>query len=358
MTPLQIAKACEDLLDRTRSLNIRDYETCEIGQLLQELAPRLLELVSESLLLLHAILVNYQATNVQPAQSAEAGAPESAKDLGSFGRSIDEMMEHQRSRDLIVDLTAMARMEMQQQKRDLSNLIARRDSDNWRLIWICSIASGRLVKAVAAIGLALCQHENIPNQFDQHYLSERHQGLSVRKAYGKFRHIILGGPEPDEFDVQNRLQTAAGAFAKLVGHSVYEYTRVTDRIQFRKLQWQTISWLRGKDGFNAQAGLKLWQDLMAFTQLLSGINNRAEIREHDRTVLDQIHKVLYAGDAAGRVPEVTMAMLRSLEGLDDELDKLLSQPSPTIGLFRETISRLIEPFVEKKPPTLEGEDSF
>jgi hypothetical protein len=123
----------------------------------------------------------------------------------------------------------------------------------------------------------------------------------------------------------------------LVGWEVYPNLRVSDRLHLRELQRRILDWLRGPS--DPAVGLRVWQDLEAFLQLLSLINRRQELIDHD-------HQIVIAASASvctctePSLPESTMQLLARLEGLDDDIDVLLASPERSEpARWRTTLER-------------------
>ena len=82
---------------------------------------------------------------------------------------------------------------------------------------------------------------------------------------------------------------------------------------------------------------------MSFAGLLSGVNDREELREHDRERLRSLCLRLRPGIADGneRLSPALLEELATLEGLDDDLDEQLHHPvKPTLGGLAETLEHI------------------
>jgi len=109
----------------------------------------------------------------------------------------------------------------------------------------------------------------------------------------------------------------------LVGWEVYPSLRVRDRLHLRELQRRILDWLRSAN--DPAMGLRVWQDLEAFIRMLSQINRRQELIEHDTQVVAAVSASI-ATCSEPALPEATIELLARLEGLDDDLDALLASP--------------------------------
>ncbi|MEM6457716.1 MAG: hypothetical protein AAF772_21685, partial [Acidobacteriota bacterium] len=79
---------------------------------------------------------------------------------------------------------------------------------------------------------------------------------------------------------------------------------------------------------DSQEGRRIWGDLVGFARLLVQINNREELREHDRRLIRELLDSFFnAIELPDHVPDDILAALQKLVGCDDELDQLLARPS-------------------------------
>lgn len=153
------------------------------------------------------------------------------------------------------------------------------------------------------------------------FASELEVSLRVRRVCAKLRRRVLAGGDPTPDSLCARLRSAGTAIAMLVGWEVYPCLRVRDRLQLRDIQRRILDWLRhDKD---ATAGLRLWQDLVSFMQMLSQVNRRQELVAHDRRVIREAYARVTESASEALAAE-TLALLAPLEGLDDEIDALIA----------------------------------
>jgi hypothetical protein len=121
-----------------------------------------------------------------------------------------------------------------------------------------------------------------------------------------------------------------------------------DRMRLENLRERIAAWLQEDPAGDPGTGLLLWQELFDLSQLLSGVSQRREVREHDRDLLNRVHREL-ARTRTGvqTVPPVIRVLLDGLFGLDDELDELLgrrgrvarSDLEPILARIAEELSR-------------------
>lgn len=193
------------------------------------------------------------------------------------------------------------------------------------LLGECDSALRRTKKGLAAIEVAIAALDGSPPALG--WCSELDKALHVRTAYAWFRRRIR------QIDLRQRdapgtlhpaMRACGTAIAQLVGRDDYAHARVADRLQVRQLQQRILGWLHPEHRHDELAGRRLWQDILAFTEMLTQVNRRAELVEHDRNALARAHQELLLPGATDRAIRTAMA---PLAGLDDDLDTALeSEP--------------------------------
>jgi len=115
-------------------------------------------------------------------------------------------------------------------------------------------------------------------------------------------------------------------------------------MRLRELQTKVLVWLRGEDGFDCDAGKKLWQDVSTYADLLLQVNHRAELREHDGALLEKIYAGLFSSPPHPEsVPDAMRLELETLLGRDAELDELIESPaSRAMEEWKPTLQRIIQ----------------
>lgn len=139
--------------------------------------------------------------------------------------------------------------------------------------------------------------------------------LSVRMLYAHFRRSLRRPASETADEVFACVRYAASALATLLTATDSSTLRVSDRVMLRGLRDRVFAWARGER--EVQAGLEMLGDVFTCADLLREINRRQELRAHDRSV---IATLLAFGDQADGSD-----MVLRLEGLDDELDRILEE---------------------------------
>lgn len=314
----EVSQRLRDVFGAARGLETRACEEESSAQLLAGLVPRAQAALELGLGLLAKVVDVYEegppggVPELTPAPAADA----------DFGRELDAIFA---AGNAISDLCLAARIELKGKRQALSRLTAR--DDRWGLLSACASARRKLLKSANAIDIAIAEREGSAPVLGGVYETELARSLLVRRAYTTFRHVIAVA-SPADGGSQQALRAAAVAIAVLVGRDVYEDLRIDDRMQVRAFQGCLIEALQRPEPGPPRAAMKLWQDLFAFSGMLVEVNNRAELREHDRgLVATLLPRVRQLGD----VPldgELAKA-LAPLWGRDDGLDRLLrGAPSP------------------------------
>jgi hypothetical protein len=180
--------------------------------------------------------------------------------------------------------------------------------------------------------------------------AELKSSLEWRRACARFRHDLhtaqvtatRGG------SVAELLRSGAAGLARLTGRAAQAGLHSGDRSRLQDLRERIAAWLQHDPAGDPGAGLLLWQELLDLAQLLSGVSQRPEVIEHDRDLLDRVHREL-ARTRTGvhAVPPVVRVLLDGLFGLNDELDELLGRRGrvaradlePVLSRIAEDLSR-------------------
>ncbi len=312
-SPAELQEVLCRLTTEATAIDVRHFEQFVIAQnvrpLIRELVPAVKSVLEQGIGSLDLACQQYEGSGED-----EVGESLSEKD---FYRGIDRLMESQRGERQIADLAFVTRRALIAKKETLERLASHPRPDE--LLELASSCLRRLLKGMAAVESALCSYERRDVRLG--FVTEVHRAIEIRRLYAKFRANVLDGGEPTTADVEPRLRRVAVAIAQLVGHDLYGDLRVHDRLQFREIQRRVLGHF-ADDNPGEKDGLRLYQDLACFTELLREIRYRAELREHDQALLASATAALQPA-AENDVPPSLLKRLASLEGLDAELDCVL-----------------------------------
>lgn len=267
-------------------------------------------------------------------------------------RVVENHMGEEGGVSKITGIAFVARIGLRGRRDVLLNMFDPRDSrphddQKWELIAYCSSAVREILKSLAAIEMAIAEHEGL-TAVCRYYVSELDRALQVRRAYVTFRNEVIGQGTPEPTDAPRRLRVAASAIAKLIGRPAYAFARVHDRSNIRRIQVRIREQLTAnarvanesidpRDQRVLELGaVRLWQDLANVAELVMAINNRAELREHDRSACEKALACLRASDVEG-----ALGLLRDSCGRDAQLDKTLAERAPTVGALEEAVESVL-----------------
>jgi hypothetical protein len=202
----------------------------------------------------------------------------------------------------------------------------------------CGAAVGHTRRSLAALDEAVAVALDIPTLCSLR--AELTSAFEIRRAYSTLRRRILSSGDPDADALYRRFRAAGTWIAMLIGWEVYGQLRFSDRLVFRQFQRRILEWM-GDQGQDPRQGALLWSDLSCFLHMLSGINRRQELIDHDRTFLSELCR----HDLRSPNPTDLSIRLGVLAGLDDELDDLLElAPAPTFEQLRPVLQGLCRRF--------------
>jgi hypothetical protein len=156
------------------------------------------------------------------------------------------------------------------------------------------------------------------------------EAVEVRRFYWELRRLILGGGEPEDDQIASRLRNFTAVIETFKTRPVFNHIRIWDRIQMFRLSDRVEQWLELGEARLLVDGRRLWQDLTSFAELLTEINNRQELREHDRDLIELA--LINIGQGASHEVQLTKVLalkLRTMIGFDGALDELLLEPKGT-----------------------------
>ncbi|MCP3960957.1 MAG: hypothetical protein GY719_24185 [bacterium] len=231
-------------------------------------------------------------------------------------------------------LAFVARGQLMEMRESLNSALEHKQ------VWVVASHSDaglrQVGKALIAIESAICEYEGFEAR-DRRWV-DLDDSLEIRRLYSQFRRAVLRGGEPQPDQLTVRLRSAATRIAILRNLEIYPFLRIDDRLTIRKLQKRILAWLAGEDEGGEQAGLRLWQDLVSFARLLVKVNDREELREHDRQAVTTIHRMLFSANrSVKRLSENQLKELERLVGRDDDLDQLI------LNAERHPVEELQEP---------------
>jgi hypothetical protein len=156
--------------------------------------------------------------------------------------------------------------------------------------------------------------------------------LEWRRACATFRRSLQAAAAGRS--MADLLHNGAAGLARLARRAAQAGLPAGDRMRLEDLRERIAAWLREELGGELRedpagdpgSGLLLRQELLDLAQLLSGVSQRPEVREHDRELLDRVYRELARTRTGVQVvPPVVRVLLDGLFGRDDDLDELLGR---------------------------------
>ena len=224
----------------------------------------------------------------------------------------------------IGDLAFLSRRMLTSCRDKLQSFMA--EGDEFQKATHCEVGLRRLARGMAAMEYAICTFEGqtLPEQKGAHL----EEALEVRRLYWELRRIILGASDPADIDLPPRLRNFSDVIGALRSRPVFSQVRIEDRIHMFRLSERIAEWLEADDR-DFEQGRLLWKDMRVFAELLTEINNRQELRAHDRSLIKWAwQNIGEALDDDTPPQRVMVDRLRTLLGLDETLDTLILETEP------------------------------
>ncbi len=313
----ELLQRVEGLIEKTQGMAFVVPEDTGYFSIDDDMVRQVRQLMAQAVQLMRELTDFYDA---ESAAHGEEGRSES--DEGDdFLRDIGALISSELAAREVSGLAFVARGQLMEMQEALSSALEH------KLVWaVASHADSSLRhigKALIAIESAVREYEGLEAQ--DHRWTDLQDSLDTRRLYGQFRRAILRGGDPRAHDqLTASLKSAATRIAILRGLEIYPFLRIDDRLTIRRLQKRIAAWLDDDADSSQETGLRLWQDLISFARLLMKVNDREELREHDRQVVTSVHRLLFGPKRpAQRLSASQLKELERLEGRDDELDHLI-----------------------------------
>jgi hypothetical protein len=326
----RILGSIRDVVYEARRVDLRTYEEKESSVIRGELVPAVQKIAERGLFVLAEV------TSAFPQDDPDIGLP-----VGDFYRNIDSSMAGEADSGKTPDLCFIARMEIRTKADALRRSVQKDSEGTWEVLAKCGSIVRRLCKALTAVERSICEVGNLQPELD--YVTEIARAVEVRKLYRRFlRDISKAELQSETLEVGERLRRAGNAIARVTGHRMYEALRFSDRYQFHQLHQRIAAWQR-EDGKSSEAGSRILKDIHAFGELLIQINNRQELQEHDRALINEIWSAILQPDNPQKVLSAEIFQrLQGLLGRDQELDGLIERGSDSFEDWKEPLFRLLQ----------------
>ncbi len=180
---------------------------------------------------------------------------------------------------VVEEMAFIAGLELRQRSERVRRL---RRGANCRAILVeCDGALRRIRKALEAVDAAIARACGVEPRLE--FRSELQASLLVRAAYVRIRAQFEQLSQLSK-PVSTRIRIAGTQIATAIGWDAYVHMRIADRLLMRELQVRILNWLADEVP-DEIAGERLLVDLRGFAQMLTLINRRQELVEHDAGIL-------------------------------------------------------------------------
>lgn len=297
-----------------------------------DLIPRVRSLMEESLELMREIGDLYDAES----HEAPLDAPGAEDD---FLREIGAAISSELATREVSNLAFVVRAQLMETYEALVSALANRYA--WVVASHADAGLRRVSRGLLTLETAMREYEGLP-QAERRW-HDLKDSLETRRLYGQFRRAILRSDQNPAEDLAARLRGAGNRIAILRDLKIYPFLRIYDRLPIRRLQKRILAWIdQPESSQKDEEGRNLWSDLVSFAELLIQINNREDLREHDRKTVARLHRVLFeARQAPTRILPSHLADLELLLGRDEDLDRIILSPNQFgIEDLREPLERI------------------
>lgn len=296
-----------------------------------DLIPRVRSLMEETLELTRELGDLYES------ESHEAPLDGAGED--DFLREIGAAISSELATREVANLAFVVRAQMMETYDALVSALANRYA--WVVASHADAGLRRVSRGLLTLETAMREYEGLPPA--ERRWHDLKDSLETRRLYGQFRRAILRSEQNPAEDLAGRMRGAANRIAILRDLKIYPFLRIYDRLPIRRLQKRILAWIdQPEDPHKDEEGRQLWSDLVSFAELLAQVNNREDLREHDRKTVSRLHRVLFeARQAPARILPSHLADLEQLLGRDEDLDRIILSPNQFgVEDLREPLERV------------------
>lgn len=297
-----------------------------------DLIPRVRSLMEETLELTRELGDLYESESHEAPLDSAGGEDDFLREIGAAISSELATRE-------VANLAFVVRAQMMETYEALVSALANRYA--WVVASHADAGLRRVSRGLLTLETAMREYEGLPPA--ERRWHDLKDSLETRRLYGQFRRAILRSEQNTAEDLAGRMRGAANRIAILRDLKIYPFLRIYDRLPIRRLQKRILAWLDQPDNpQKEEEGRQLWSDLVSFAELLAQVNNREDLREHDRKTVSRLHRVLFeARQAPARILPSHLADLEQLLGRDEDLDRIILSPNQFgVEDLREPLERV------------------
>ncbi len=319
-------------IEKAEGINFLVPDDTGFFSLDDDLIPRVRGLMSETLDLTRELGDLYDAESLE-APLEDAGAED------DFLREIGAAISSELATRELSNLAFVVRAQIMETHEALVGALAGRHI--WAVVSHADTGLRRVSRGLLTLETAIREYEGLAPA--ERRWSDLKDSLETRRLYGQFRRAVLRSEHNPAEDQTARLRAAVNRIAILRDLKIYPFLRIDDRVAIRRLQKRILAWLERADGAaKDEEGRQLWSDLVSFAELLGQVNNREDLREHDRKTVSRLHRVLFeARQGPTRILPSHLADLELLLGRDEDLDRITLSPHQfAVEDLREPLERV------------------
>jgi hypothetical protein len=332
----ELLNRLEGLLKQTEGATIVVPEDTGYFSIGDDLVKRVRKTMDEAVSLLRELSEFYDQ------ESASGGEATKGDDLLGIGAQISSELAARE----VASLAFAGRSQVVESRSALAASVESRQV--WMVASHADTGLRRIGKALIAVETAVREYEGLP-ALDRRWV-DLEVSFEIRRLYGQFRRAALRGKVDASGEEQvKEFKGIARRISILRDLKIYPFMRIDDRLAIRKLQKRILAWLEAETP-NQEEGRRLWQDLVSFARLLSKVNEREELRQHDRRLVVLFDNQLQGSHHSASFSATQRTELETLVGLDDDLDKILLRPSMTPAALKEPMTRLRHALVPPRLP--------
>ena len=323
-------------------VNLPEVEMREV----EERVPGVLELLDSA----YEALADVQTTFED---EAFVRAAEEAAEQGDSLVEIGALISTQMAAQEVADLAFVAGGDLRRCAEEVRYAWAA--ADPWQTAAAADKGLRHLRKGLISVESAM--HEFEGREAPMRVWFDLEVSLEVRHHYGVLRRAVLAADGIAATDPEAALGLFLGHLSKLRASPIYSLLRFADRRGMQHL----IQRIQRSEGARSFAGRRrLWEDVLGFVELLAQVNQREEIQDHDRQVIDRAYKALFeARQGAAGLSDDLLADLRKVAGRDDELALLVQEPDRfPLARWEKPLARLQEHLTARLAPVGPGASAF
>lgn len=283
-------------------------------------------------------------------EAFDGGIPEDVGQSGSVPdeteglREIAAGISMQLASREVADLANVGSADLSRMRQQLGGGLAQENF--WQLASLADGALGRLGRALIPVESALREYCDLPPK--RRRWEDLDDSLEIRRQYGLLWRAVMAGNDPRTgADLQQSLATVANRISILRMHTIYPFLRIDDRLALRRLQKRLLAFLHRPGPADEIAGRRLWNDVVSSFRLLLGINGRQELMDHDRELVLTCFWEISRRRRDGSISPEMRQRLQPLLGRDEDLDRVLFEPTEHPEDYLRPLERLQHELLER-----------